>query len=1012
MHYEAFRKNKERKLVVFKNGNRKNVSQLKIWVIELVLGTCVILTNLFWNSGLPLFTIARKPSIYYAVLRTFQSYSGIFLNVLLLIMGYTLSKSGKTNMKALVQQWVGMFIISLLMFLVFAFGLKNAGLNGLYDLFFPLLRNVYPLVTGLFLGQLIVPVLKKLLHVYDAHTIFRTVILIGIISTFFNQDIFGLGAGNTAIFGAYMFSLGSLLALDNKAFISHHIKWIVGLFIFSGCLNMLMPFISFGTHINLSSAARFVPNSSALNILLSVFLFDGFKNRLQRMNVNLVKSRQRQQLVLYCIGILMCSTLSRVQRINIGNNNLSFATVPQKFIVVLIESIVISFILCLLTFVMRPLFAYFNLGNKYENLHILQARDVAKADLKRILCSRGFLTICVFYVLAAFSMLIMNDSWTISPSTLMTANIFIYTFFVRQQLIWLNMLVLFAIFAILRFFFGGRYWLAFIITDLFGLIFSVASKIKQGLRQEPILPSDMSEAKNIGSLLGMLDVKLVIFAAIFVILVLVVGTYLELKHKGQNLSFFKRSLYAFLGLFLLGSSFSVNHENTPTKEFLDLLGDNRYFQNQANGGRANGAILQFVNNVDVKIMNRPDGYSKEKMGQISREYNKLGKQINSGRKNKLSDQTIIMALSESFSDPSRVPGLSLNKDPMPYIRSLKKDTTSGLMISGGYGGGTANMEYMALTGFGLSNFSRTLATPYTQLVDNMNVAPSVVQNFAHSTAIHPYEGVYYNRPNVYKKFGFNSFVYLGSKTPIKYQKKIDNSNYLSDYTAYQNTLSQINKHNGGQFINLVTMQNHLPYTPGTYKNNKFDASGKAVLNGSDARIIEEYAMGMYHTDEETKRFIKQLDQVNKPITFVFYGDHLPGNYTGVSMDENELALHQTDYFIYSNKYAREHGYGTKKLKTNSTKIVSPTNFSALTAEQSNSKVNPYLALMTQINRNLPAYGSDVFDKENQFVDSQGRSVSRQKLNKKQKKLLADYRLVQYDMTAGKQYLAQTNFFDK
>jgi len=998
--------------VDLKVKEQKNSSQNKLWLLALILGTCVMLTSLFWHSGIPLFTLSRKPSIYYAVLRVFQSYSGLFLNLLLLVMGYVLSKNGKTDIKALIQQWIGMFIIGLLMFLIFAFGFQSSGLSGLFDVFFPLLRNVYPAVTGLFLGQLAIPVLKKLLTLYDSRIIFRTAVLIGIIPTFFDQDIFGLGAGDTTIFSFYMFMLGSIFALSGRIFMTHHVRWVVILFVATTCLNLLMPFVSFGVHINLATATRFVSNSSALNILFVVSLFDGIKNRLQNLNISLVDVRKRQHLIFYCIGVLMLSTLSRVQKIVTANNNLMIDSVLGKFIVVLIESIIFSLVLFGLAFVLRNLFNKFDVGKTYENLHILPAMEIAKANLKKVIRSRGFFTVGIFYVLAAFSMLIMNNAWTISPSTLLTMNIFTYTFFVRHAMIWVNVLLILAIFSILRFIFAGRYWMPFIITGLFVLIFSIASRIKQSLRQEPILPADMSEAKNIGSLLGMVDFKLIILAVLLIGAFVVLGIYLEVRHAGQKTTLLKRSLYGILGLLILGSSFSVNHENTPAKVFLDLVGDNRYFQNQANGGRANGAMLQFINNVDVEIMDKPAGYSKERMKKVYQEYTDLSKQINQERKNKLSDQTMIMTLSESFSDPTRVPGLKLNKDPMPYIRSLKKNTTSGLMISGGYGGGTANMEYMALTGFGLSNFSRTLATPYTQLVDNMNVVPSAVKKFKNSTAIHPYQGVYYNRPNVYKKFGFDKFAYLGSKNPIKYKKKIDNSNYLSDYTAYQNTLAQINKLNGGQFINLVTMQNHLPFNAGTYKNNKFNAYGEAVSNGSNPSNIEEYAMGMKHTDQETKEFIEQLDKIDKPITFIFYGDHLPGNYPGVSMDENALELHQTDYFIYSNKYARDHGYGTGKLKTDSTKIISPVSFFALAAEQSNSKVDPYLALMTQVNHKLPAYGSDNFDKENEFVNSKGQSVPEYDLSKKQKKLLKDYRLVQYDMSAGKQYLAKTSFFEK
>ena len=47
-------------------------------------------------------------------------------------------------------------------------------------------------------------------------------------------------------------------------------------------------------------------------------------------------------------------------------------------------------------------------------------------------------------------------------------------------------------------------------------------------------------------------------------------------------------------------------------------------------------------------------------------------QINGTRANNLTDNTVIMILSESFSDPTRVPGIALAEDPMPNIRALKE----------------------------------------------------------------------------------------------------------------------------------------------------------------------------------------------------------------------------------------------------------------------------------------------------------------------------------------------------
>ena len=115
-------------------------------------------------------------------------------------------------------------------------------------------------------------------------------------------------------------------------------------------------------------------------------------------------------------------------------------------------------------------------------------------------------------------------------------------------------------------------------------------------------------------------------------------------------------------------------------------------------------------------MDKPSEYSKKTMEKIATRYTKEANKINTSRANILTDSTVILILSESFSDPLRVPGISFDIDPMPNIRALKDVTTSGLMLSPGYGGGTANIEYQSLTGMNLANFNDQLISPYQQLV--------------------------------------------------------------------------------------------------------------------------------------------------------------------------------------------------------------------------------------------------------------------------------------------------------
>ena len=81
----------------------------------------------------------------------------------------------------------------------------------------------------------------------------------------------------------------------------------------------------------------------------------------------------------------------------------------------------------------------------------------------------------------------------------------------------------------------------------------------------------------------------------------------------------------------------------------------------------------------------------------------------------------------------------------------------------------------------------------------------------------------------------------------------------------------------------------------------------------------------------------------------------------------------------------------------------------------NAKVTPYLALLTKLSAEVPAMGRISFTKKwdqkgtTTYLDSTGNIINSSSLSKKQQELLHDYKLVQYDMTAGKNYLSAEKF---
>lgn len=583
----------------------------------------------------------------------------------------------------------------------------------------------------------------------------------------------------------------------------------------------------------------------------------------------------------------------------------------------------------------------------------------------------------------------------------------------REAIILVNVAIVFAIFGVI-WALCNFYWYSFALTFGSYGIWLVASFIKVDFRSEPILPSDLSMITAPSELLAMVSKTTIIIAVIAILILIGLAILLQYLDKHHiRLNFKRRLLMLIVAVLALASFYTANHPKTPIALLLESIEDKPYFYAQLRGAKLNGTLVQFANNVDVKIMAEPAGYSEAKMNALAKKYEKVAQTINKTRTTSdLKDQTVIFNLSESFADPKRVPELELNQDPIPFIHEMKQKTASGVMLSSGYGGGTANVEYQTLTGLAINNFSPTLPTPYSQLVPYQKVAPAFTNLFNYKVGIHPFSANLYSRKTVYKKFGFNKFYHLNGGDPLTYRSKIDKSPYISDQAAYQQTLKALKDHEGGQFINLVTMQNHMPFDA-YYNQTDYSVSGTAFNSDTKKQQIENYIQGIHYTDGALKAFIEALDQIDRPITLIWYGDHLPGIYNGLSMQTYGLELHETDYFVYSNRYSRQHDQSLPK-----TKIVSPNNFPAMALAKMNMKVSPYYALQTKVYTDLPAMTLDSFNSaKNNTVNSSSEYVSEDgklvtKLTKKQQRLMADYKLLQYDLTAGKQYALKNQFMDQ
>ncbi|WP_065443804.1 LTA synthase family protein [Bifidobacterium longum] len=579
----------------------------------------------------------------------------------------------------------------------------------------------------------------------------------------------------------------------------------------------------------------------------------------------------------------------------------------------------------------------------------------------------------------------------------------------------------------------NRFWTASIVILAVGIIVAAIEHFKVEIRYEAILPADLGFlGSNTGNMLTFIPAGahvtiLVALGAFAALLALI----LVLRHfdgrKGRmirtdNLSLNLTSRLILLLLPILVFALYCIHVSTTdslANKFSRALGDTPSMWDSVYDAQRNGPLVAFTRQLNPKIMDKPSNYSEETMKKVAARYQKEAETINASRTNNLTDSTVVYVLSESFSDPSRVPGLKTNKDSMPNIRKIKAGTTSGLMLSSGYGGGTANLEYMGLSGLSMANFDSSLSSPYQQLVPSQHWTPTINQLWGapvNSLGYHPYESSMYSRATNYKKFGFSHFYTLTGPDVIKYQDKIDESPYVSDKSSYDSALEGIKSGKTNKFIQIITMQNHMPYRE-WYENNDYTAESTTgtPLGDDEQQSIETYQKGVEITDQATQEFLNELDALDKPVTVVFYGDHLPGIYSSASEDDNNsLALHLTDYFIWSNKASSSQGN-----KASDAAYSSPNFFVAQAADHMNAKVSPYLAFLTEMHSKIAAMEPPVVNKiqgwdripegQNIYLDQNGNPMSTDDFDKETKQLLADYKLIQYDITAGKNYLKDTDF---
>ncbi len=390
--------------------------------------------------------------------------------------------------------------------------------------------------------------------------------------------------------------------------------------------------------------------------------------------------------------------------------------------------------------------------------------------------------------------------------------------------------------------------------------------------------------------------------------------------------------------------------------------DNRvvsnYFGNIAFAYEDYGFPYCFTASVFNTGIGRPSGYNEEMMAEIG-DQGKLN-ESETGRSQEELPNILFVQL-ESFFDPTEVEWLTFSSDPIPNLRKMFQEYSTGYFKVPSVGAGTANTEFEVLTGMSMRFFGPG-EYPYKTYVKEAvceSAATALTSLGYGAEALHNNGGNFYSRAKVFNNMGFDHYTSKEFMNILQTTPK----GWATDDVLIPNILESMDTTEGQDFVFAISVQGHgdYPVEP-MFENPEIIVGG---LEDEGRRNAWEYYVNEVHEmDKFAGNLVKAIEERGEPTVIVFYGDHLPT----LGLEAKDLKsryLYNTNYVIWNN-------IGLEKKDSN------------LAAYQ----------VMADVCERLDIHSGTVFNYHQK--------------RRKSKNYLADLELLQYDILYGEQYVYEKN----
>lgn len=429
--------------------------------------------------------------------------------------------------------------------------------------------------------------------------------------------------------------------------------------------------------------------------------------------------------------------------------------------------------------------------------------------------------------------------------------------------------------------------------------------------------------------------------------------------------------------------------------FLALhIGSRGYYPERwrTNGSIKNGYLLNFYMGIRDASVRKPSDYSLETVGEVEEEYQDVEPQRKAG-------PNVIVVMNESYCDLSVYPNaLETNMPVTPYWDSLQENTIRGYALSSVYGGNTANSEFEFLTGATMG-FLPNGSVPYYQYVsDNTYSLAWVLESYGYkSMAAHAYYKMGWNRDRAYPLLGFEESLFVE-----QYPQQNMVREYVSDLEHYDVMLSMMEQQERAAFIFGVTMQNH-----GGYQESRDTYNHCIELQGEYAGFdqAEQYLSLIHASDEALQYLIGRLEEFPEDTVLLVFGDHQPkiepefyAALNGGVLDDldEQMRQHTIPFVIWANFDIEEKELGLTSLNFLAGHLL----------DAAGLKRTAYHEYLEDVEAAIPAMNALGY-----YSKEQGCFVPYEEAEGKEKRILDDYRIVQYNAFFDKEN-SSVLFFDQ